>query len=271
MTSLLSHFSQISVDRTTHSQQINDTLTRIANVGSPILLRRLHVTNAALNRTLIKRSTPLLTQLIHNPQPNLILLDHLLEPFLQHLIFAETSLFEFLRKRRKVRERASANVLLPFARECGVLFSGRDVGGYLCVVVLVVWLKRDDSGGEHGGDTGFNGTDGGLVVPFDGLLGVEVERRSAAIGGGGGDAGGVYDVGQVLSCGAAVVAEVLFVENDAQAAIADFAAGVGDCGTGGCYEGHDVRGAEGIQFAFAVGTESVDVFADAFVGVCQVS
>ncbi len=69
------------------------------------------------------------------------------------------------------------------------MFSGRDVGSYLCEVVLEVWLKRDDRGGEHVGDAGFNGTDGGLVVPFDALLGVEVERRSAAIGRGGGDAG----------------------------------------------------------------------------------
>lgn len=206
------------------------------NVSSPIFRRRLDVKNAALNDTLIKRMTPLLTQLIHNPQPNLILLHHLLEPLLQHLILPETAILEILRERCKVRECTLANILLPFARKYGAKFWGRGIGGYLCEIVLKVWLERDDRCGECGSDAGLDGADGGLVVLLDGLFGVEVERCTAAAGGGSGGAVGVDNVGMVFGCRAAVMAEILFVEDDAQTAVADFAAGEGDSGVGSRFE-----------------------------------
>lgn len=226
------------------SQQVNNPLARIPNIARPILRRRLHIAHAPLDDTLIIMMTRLPTQRIQHPQPDLILLHHLLESLLQHLIVAEARALEVLRERGEVGQGVLADVLAPLAREDGGLLARGRVGADLGEVVLEVGLQRDDGRGERGRDARLHGADGGLVVFLDGLLGVEVEGGAAAGCGGGGYAGGVDDVGEVVGAGADVGAEVVFIEDDAEAAVTDFGARVMDLGVGGWFDGQDVGGAE---------------------------
>ena len=247
-------------------QHVHNPVARTPDVGRPVLRRCLDIHDPIFKHALIISA---LLQLIHDPEPDLILVHGLLVSLLQHVILGESLPLKRRYKALEVLQRGNPELLLPLAvPRRWWLASGR-VGGDGGEVALEIGVELQHRQAEDRLYLRLDIANRGFVLLFDATLGVKVQRRTTV--GVGGHTSVVDGGGELVAYAAQVAAEVLTGKNETKHAAADFAARVADLGVCGLLEGHDVGGGKAVELGFCVGTVLLEIFRDASGGLLTVS
>lgn len=235
-------------------QQVHNFGARIPDVRRPVLRRCLDIHDPVLKHALVIGT---LLQLIHNPEPDLILVRGLLVSLLQHVILGEALLFKRRDKTLKVFERMKPELLLPLAWVCRRLLPGGRVGCDGGEVALEVGVEFQHWQAEDRLYLRLDIANLRFVVLLDAVLGIKVQCRTTI--GVGRHAGVVDSGGELGAHGINVGAKVFITEDETKHAAADLAARVADFGIRGLLEGHGVGRGKSIEFGFSIGAELFDV------------
>ena len=222
-----------------------------------MLRNSLKIQHPVLKHALIVRA---LLQLIHNSEPNLVLVQSLLVTLLQHFVLCEALILERGSKLVKVIQCISSKLSLPLTRKHGVFLPGSDVCCESSEVALKVGVDLQHWQAEDRLYLRLDTANLRFVVVFDAVLGIKVQRRSTP--GVGRDAGIVDGGSELVADAAEIRTDVFTAKKEAKHATADFAARVADFGVRGLLEGQNVGRGKGIEFGFPVGAKFVDVLPD---------